>query len=207
MGFLYRYPPRAMETEGSLSTVPEVIDTGAVMVTADNLNTFVSERQALRAAAEAARAGQAPRVAFEGSTDGELIYTNVCAACHDSGAAGAPMLVAADWTARLPQGEDATLAIYTPSGRLVRSIEIAPGRESVVWNGLDDDGDGEIDEDFGQIGNQMMVATMYDNTRLAAEAFPDRHPGDDLRIDVALVDRSGRTRCVENVSMDLAPAL
>jgi ribose transport system substrate-binding protein len=50
---LYRYPPRAMETEGSLSTVPEVIDTGAVMVTADNLNTFVSERQALRAAAEA----------------------------------------------------------------------------------------------------------------------------------------------------------
>lgn len=63
-------------------------------------------RAAAMAAAEAARAGQAPRVAFEGSTDGELIYTNVCAACHDSGAAGAPMLVAADWTARLPQGED-----------------------------------------------------------------------------------------------------
>jgi len=40
-------------------------------------------------------------------------------------------------------------------------------------NGFDDDDDGLIDEDFAQIGNQMMVCTMYDNTRLAAELNPD----------------------------------
>jgi hypothetical protein len=45
-----------------------------------------------------------------------------------------------------------------------------------ILNGYDDDEDGLIDEDFGQIGNQMMVTTMYDNTRLASEAFPDHTP-------------------------------
>ncbi len=43
-------------------------------------------------------------------------------------------------------------------------------------NGYDDDDDGEIEEDFGQVGNQMMVCTMYDNTRLASEQFPDHTP-------------------------------
>lgn len=45
-----------------------------------------------------------------------------------------------------------------------------------ILNGEDDDGDGEIDEDFAQIGNQMMVLTNYDNTRRAQEAFPDHTP-------------------------------
>ncbi|MBU0742830.1 hypothetical protein KKG45_03880 [bacterium] len=43
-------------------------------------------------------------------------------------------------------------------------------------NGYDDDDDGLIDEDFAQIGNQMMVCTMYDNTRLASELYPDHTP-------------------------------
>jgi hypothetical protein len=45
-----------------------------------------------------------------------------------------------------------------------------------ILNGYDDDGDGLIDEDFGQVGNQMMVTTMYDNTRVASEFFPDHTP-------------------------------
>jgi len=45
-----------------------------------------------------------------------------------------------------------------------------------VLNGYDDDDDGLIDEDFAQIGNQMMVTTMYDNTRLAIEAIADHTP-------------------------------
>lgn len=67
-------------------------------------------RAAAMAAAEAAQADAAPQVAFEGSLDGEMIYDNACAACHATGAAGAPMLVASAWTDRLPQGEDTLVA-------------------------------------------------------------------------------------------------
>lgn len=49
LGDLHHYPPRAMEAEGSLSTVPEMMDTGAVVVTAQNLSAFTSERNALAA--------------------------------------------------------------------------------------------------------------------------------------------------------------
>jgi len=45
-------------------------------------------------------------VAFEGSTDGKMIYQNVCSACHGTGAAGAPKLEAAAWKTRLTQGID-----------------------------------------------------------------------------------------------------
>ncbi len=45
-----------------------------------------------------------------------------------------------------------------------------------ILNGYDDDDDGLIEEDFGQIGSQMMVTTTYDNTRAAASLFPDHKP-------------------------------
>ncbi|MCX7552696.1 c-type cytochrome [Marinicella sp. S1101] len=44
--------------------------------------------------------------AFDGSLDGEMIYNNACAACHVSGAGGAPKLEAAAWELRLAQGMD-----------------------------------------------------------------------------------------------------
>ncbi|WP_154223935.1 c-type cytochrome [Marinicella rhabdoformis] len=47
---------------------------------------------------------------FDGSTDGEMIYNNVCAACHGTGAGGAPKLEAAAWAGRLDKGSDAVLA-------------------------------------------------------------------------------------------------
>ena len=45
-----------------------------------------------------------------------------------------------------------------------------------VLNGLDDDGDGRIDEDYGHAGDQMMVCTMFDDTELSAEIYPDHRP-------------------------------
>jgi len=72
-------------------------------------------RAAAQAATEEAAGSQQQQVAFEGSTDGEMIYNNVCQACHMSGAAGAPQLVAAQWTDRLPQGED-TLVQHAING-------------------------------------------------------------------------------------------
>lgn len=67
-------------------------------------------RAAAMAAAEEAAEGQEQQVAFDGSTDGEMIYNNVCQACHMSGAAGAPQLVADQWSDRLDKGEDALVS-------------------------------------------------------------------------------------------------
>lgn len=71
-----------------------------------------SQQQA--AAGEAAGA-EPQQVAFGGSTDGEMIYNNACQACHMSGAAGAPQLVAAQWDDRLDKGKD-TLVSHAING-------------------------------------------------------------------------------------------
>lgn len=56
------------------------------------------------AAAAAAAAQAASQVAYGGTLDGGVIYQNLCAGCHTSGAGGAPTLDHAHWDARLAQG-------------------------------------------------------------------------------------------------------
>ncbi|MDX1625074.1 MAG: c-type cytochrome [Wenzhouxiangellaceae bacterium] len=63
-------------------------------------------RAAARRAAAEQQAAAPVEVAFGGSTDGQMIYERVCQACHQVGAAGAPQLVAAQWTDRLDKGMD-----------------------------------------------------------------------------------------------------
>lgn len=58
------------------------------------------------AAAAAAKAAAASQVAYGGTLDGAVIYNNLCAGCHTSGAGGAPKLEAAAWGARIAQGAD-----------------------------------------------------------------------------------------------------
>ena len=58
------------------------------------------------AAAEAAKAAAASQVAYGGTLDGAVIYDNLCAGCHKSGAGGAPTLTAAGMGARAGQGKD-----------------------------------------------------------------------------------------------------
>lgn len=72
-------------------------------------------RAEAQAAAEAA-ADDEPQVAFEGSTDGEMIYNRVCATCHDSGAAGAPRMVAAEMGARFDDKGRDTLVTHAIDG-------------------------------------------------------------------------------------------
>lgn len=43
-------------------------------------------------------------------------------------------------------------------------------------NGLDDDNDGLVDEDFGQIGDQMFTCTMHDDLPLVVELYPGHTP-------------------------------
>ena len=45
-------------------------------------------------------------VAFGGSTDGKMIYDNVCTACHSTGAGGSPKLEVAAWAGRTEKGID-----------------------------------------------------------------------------------------------------
>jgi cytochrome c5 len=42
--------------------------------------------------------------------DAEAAYKSVCFACHDTGAALAPKLLAADWTDRMTKGEETLIA-------------------------------------------------------------------------------------------------
>ena len=58
------------------------------------------------AAAAAAAAAASSQVAYGGTTDGSVIYGQLCAGCHGSGAGGAPTLDRAHWAARLPKGND-----------------------------------------------------------------------------------------------------
>jgi cytochrome c5 len=70
---------------------------------------------AMAAAAEAARAAAASQVAYGGTTDGAVIYNNLCGSCHTAGVAGAPKLDKAAWNARLARGMD-TLVRHAVEG-------------------------------------------------------------------------------------------
>jgi cytochrome c5 len=58
------------------------------------------------AAAAAAVAKAASQVAYGGTTDGAVIYQNLCGACHTNGVGKAPTLERAQWSARIAQGTE-----------------------------------------------------------------------------------------------------
>lgn len=60
-----------------------------------------AQAEAKRLADEKAK-GQ---VAYGGTLDGSVIYGNLCAGCHNSGAGNAPKMEKAAWAARIAQGK------------------------------------------------------------------------------------------------------
>lgn len=63
----------------------------------------VAARAAAAAAARDAAAGQ---VAYGGTLDGQVIYDQLCGACHTAGVAGAPQLTQAAWAPRIGKGTE-----------------------------------------------------------------------------------------------------
>lgn len=73
-------------------------------------------RAAIAAAEEAAKLAAASQVAYGGTTDGSVVYSNLCSACHGSGAGGAPKLTdSVHWKERIALGKD-TLVKHATEG-------------------------------------------------------------------------------------------
>ena len=73
-------------------------------------------RAAIAAAEAAAKAAASSQVAYGGTLDGKTIFGNLCHACHETGAGGAPTLAdKAHWASRLAQGEE-TLVTHAIDG-------------------------------------------------------------------------------------------
>lgn len=86
-------PQAAKRTEGRIAPVGAVYagSTGAAA-------------QAAAVAAAAAKA--ASQVAYGGTTDGSVIFSNLCTGCHTSGAGNAPTMDKSHWGPRIAQGKD-----------------------------------------------------------------------------------------------------
>mgnify|MGYP000108309949 FL=1 len=84
-------------------------------------------RAAIEAAAAAAKAAAASQVAYGGTTDGKTIFGNLCHACHETGAGGAPKLTdKAHWGPRIALGLD-TLVKHATEG-YTGSLGMMPAR-------------------------------------------------------------------------------
>ena len=96
---LHRTLPPEVDPSAAKRTENRIAPVGAVYAG----STGAAAQAAATAAAAAAAASQ---VAYGGTLDGSVIYNQLCAGCHSSGAGGAPTLARAQWAARLPQGTD-----------------------------------------------------------------------------------------------------
>ena len=97
--FVHSQIPAEVNPDVAKRTEQRIAPVGAVYAG----STGAAAQQAASAAAAAKAASQ---VAYGGTTDGSVIFNNLCTGCHTSGAGGAPTLDQAHWAARLPKGKD-----------------------------------------------------------------------------------------------------
>lgn len=69
-------------------------------------DVYTGEAGAAAMQAATASANEAPKAAFDGSLDGEMIYTAVCAACHTTAVLGAPKPGSPEMALRAEAGMD-----------------------------------------------------------------------------------------------------
>lgn len=97
--FLHSSIPAEVNPQAAKRTEGRIAPSGAVYAGA----TGAAAQAAAQAAAVAAAASQ---VAYGGTTDGQVIFDNLCGACHKNGTGNAPMLTAAGMGARAAKGKD-----------------------------------------------------------------------------------------------------
>lgn len=87
-------PSRATTTEERIKPVADV---------------YMGEAGAAAIQEAAATSASEPKIAFDGSLDGEMIYDSVCKVCHGTGAAGAPIPGSPAMAERAQKGLDTLL--------------------------------------------------------------------------------------------------
>lgn len=117
--YIYSKHPPEQNPKGAQTVAARIEPVGAV---------YAGETgEAARAAAEAAaKAAAASQVAYGGTTDGKVIFGNLCHACHETGAGGAPKITdKAAWAPRIAQGID-TLVKHATEGFTGKSGVMPP---------------------------------------------------------------------------------
>ncbi len=79
------------------------------------VNAGDTGRAAIVAAEEARKKAMAGKVAYGGTLDGSVIYQQLCGACHQNGAGGAPLPTRDAWAPRIAQGVE-TLVTHAIEG-------------------------------------------------------------------------------------------
>ncbi len=97
--FLHNSIPPEVDPATAKRTEARIAPAGAVYAG----STGAAAQAAAKAAALAAASSQ---VAYGGTTDGAVIYQNLCGACHTNGVGKAPMLTAAGIGARASKGKE-----------------------------------------------------------------------------------------------------
>ena len=83
-------------------------------------------RAAMQAAQAAAQKAAASQVAYGGTTDGKVIFGDLCQTCHTTGAGGAPKITdKAAWAPRVAEGID-TLVKHATEGFTGKSGTMPP---------------------------------------------------------------------------------
>jgi len=97
--YLQKAIPDEVSPTANRRTALRIAPAGAVYAG----ETGASAQAAAHAAALAKAASQ---VAYGGTTDGKVIFNNLCTACHTNGVGNAPTLDHTHWDKRIAQGKD-----------------------------------------------------------------------------------------------------
>ena len=97
--FLHQSLPAEVSPSAQARVEARIAPAGAVYAGATGAAAQAAAQSAALAAASA-------KQAYGGTLDGQVIYDNLCGACHTNGVGLVPTMERSKWTARIAQGND-----------------------------------------------------------------------------------------------------